>query len=63
MSEQGFSLHAAVRCDAHERSWLAQLCRDIAWPALANKRVGGVARRLICRRGVNRAGFRGGLLA
>jgi hypothetical protein len=37
--EQGFSLHAAVRCDAHERRRLEQLCRYITRPALANERV------------------------
>ena len=36
---QGFSLHAAVRCDADERQRLEQLCRDITRPALANERV------------------------
>lgn len=37
--EQGFSLHAAVRCAAYERQRLEQLCRYIARPALANERV------------------------
>ena len=37
--EQGFSLHAAVRCDARERPRLEQLCRYITRPALANERV------------------------
>jgi len=36
---QGFSLHAGVRCDAHERRRLEQLCRTITRPALANERV------------------------
>jgi len=36
---QGFSLHAAVRCEAHERQALQQLCRYITRPALANERV------------------------
>ena len=36
---QGFSLHAAVRCDADERQRLEQLCRYITRPALANERV------------------------
>ena len=35
----GFSLHAAVRCDAHERQSLEQLCRYITRPALADERV------------------------
>jgi len=30
---QGFSVHAAVRCDAHERQRLAQLYRYITRPA------------------------------
>ena len=34
---QGFSLHAAVRCDAHERQWREQLCRCVTRTALANK--------------------------
>ena len=38
-SVQGFSLHAAVRCGAHERQRLEQLCRYITRPALANERV------------------------
>ena len=37
--EQGFSLHAAVRCGADERRRLAQRCRDITRPALVNERV------------------------
>ena len=37
--EQGFSLHAAVRCAAHDRQALEQLCRYITRPALANERV------------------------
>ena len=36
---QGFSLHAAVRCKAHERQRLEQLCRTITRTALANERV------------------------
>ena len=36
---QGFSLHAGVRCEAHERQRLEQLCRTITRPALANERV------------------------
>ena len=35
----GFRLHAAVRCGAHDRQALEQLCRHIARPALANERV------------------------
>ena len=35
----GFSLHAAVRCDAEDRKSLEQLCRYITRPALANDRV------------------------
>ena len=36
---QGFSLHAAVRCAAHERDSLERLCRYITRPALAKERV------------------------
>jgi hypothetical protein len=35
----GFSLHAAVRIEAHDRQALEQLCRYITRPALANERV------------------------
>ena len=35
----GFSLHAAVRCDANDRKALEQLWRYITRPALANDRV------------------------
>jgi hypothetical protein len=35
----GFSLHAAVRCAAETRQALEQLCRYITRPALANERV------------------------
>jgi hypothetical protein len=35
----GFSLHAAVRCAAEDRQALEQLCRYITRPALANERV------------------------
>jgi Putative transposase len=38
-NEQGFSLHAAVRCHANERLKLERLCRYITRPALANERV------------------------
>ena len=37
--EQGFSLHAAVRCAADERQALQQLRSYIMHPALANERV------------------------
>ena len=36
---EGFSLHAAVRVEAHERKRLEQLCRYITRPALADERV------------------------
>ena len=39
VDHQGFSLHAAVRCDADERQRLEQLCRYFTRPALANERV------------------------
>jgi len=35
----GFSLHAAVRVEAHERKRLEQLCHYITRPALADERV------------------------
>jgi len=35
----GFSLHAAVRCAAHERERLERLCRYITRPALSDERV------------------------
>ena len=35
----GFSLHAGVRVDAHERQRLEQLCRYITRPALSDQRV------------------------
>jgi Putative transposase len=34
---EGFSLHAAVRCAAHQRKTLERLCRYITRPALANE--------------------------
>ena len=36
---RGFSLYAAVRCDADEPQRLEQLCYCIARPELANERV------------------------
>ncbi len=35
----GFSLHAAVRVEAHDRKRLEQLCRYINRPSLANERI------------------------
>jgi hypothetical protein len=35
----GFSLHAAVRVEAHDRKRLEQLCRTITRPALSDERV------------------------
>jgi hypothetical protein len=35
----GFSLYAAVRCDADDLKALEQLCRCITRPVLANERV------------------------
>jgi hypothetical protein len=35
----GFSLHAAVRCAAHQRKRLERLCRYITRPAIANPRL------------------------
>jgi len=34
----GFSLHAGVRCGAHQRQDLERLCRYITRPAIANGR-------------------------
>jgi len=36
---EGFSPHAAVRCGAHDRQALLQLCSTITRPALATERV------------------------
>ena len=36
----GFSLHAGVRCGAHQRKQLERLCRYITRPAIANERLG-----------------------
>lgn len=33
----GFSLHAAVRVEAHDRQWLEQLCRYITRSALSDQ--------------------------
>jgi hypothetical protein len=33
----GFSLHAGVRCGAHQRKELERLCRYITRPAIANE--------------------------
>ena len=35
----GFSLHAGVRCAAHDRQGLEQLCRYITRPAISNERL------------------------
>ena len=35
----GFSLHAGVRCEAHNRQGIEQLCRYITRPAISNKRM------------------------
>jgi len=35
----GFSLHAAVRVEAHDRKRLEQLCRYIIRPALSDERM------------------------
>ena len=39
VSEQGFSLHAEVRCAMNQRKKLEQLCRYITRPAIANERL------------------------
>ena len=36
---EGFSLHAAVRVQAHDRKRLEQLCRYITRPSLSDERV------------------------
>ena len=38
-NEQGFSLHAEVRCAMNQRNKLEQLCRYITRPAIANERL------------------------
>ncbi len=38
-NEQGFSLHAEVRCAINQRHKLEQLCRYITRPAIANERL------------------------
>jgi len=38
-SAHGFSLHAGVRCGAHQRQQLERLCRYITRPAIANERL------------------------
>jgi hypothetical protein len=38
-NEQGFSLHAAVRCAMNQRHQLERLCRYITRPAIANERL------------------------
>ena len=39
LSSRDFSLHAATRCQAHQRDSLERLCRYIARPALSNERL------------------------
>ena len=39
VNAHGFSLHAAVRCSAHQRKELERLCRYITRPAIANERL------------------------
>jgi putative transposase len=39
VNAHGFSLHAAVRCGAHQRQELERLCRYITRPAIANERL------------------------
>ena len=38
-NEQGFSLHAGVRCEANDRQGIEQLCRYITRPAISNERL------------------------
>jgi len=39
VNAHGFSVHAAVRCSAHQRKELERLCRYITRPAIANERL------------------------
>jgi hypothetical protein len=39
VNAHGFSLHAAVRCGAHQRTELERLCRYITRRAIANERL------------------------
>jgi Putative transposase len=39
VNAHGFSLHAALRCGAHQRKELERLCRYITRPAIANERL------------------------
>ena len=39
VNAHGFSLHAAVRCGAHQRKELERLCRYITRPVIANERL------------------------
>src|SRR3954469_20079459 len=39
VNAHGFSLHAAVRCNTHQRKELERLCRYIPRPAIANERL------------------------
>ncbi|MFH0352484.1 MAG: transposase, partial [Chromatiales bacterium] len=39
VNEQGFSLHAEVRCAINQRKKLEHLCRYITRPAIANERL------------------------
>ena len=39
VNAHGFSLHAGVRCAAHQRKELERLCRYITRPAIANQRL------------------------
>jgi hypothetical protein len=39
VNAHGFSLHAAVRCNAHQRKELERMCRYITRPAIANERL------------------------
>lgn len=38
-NHQGFSLHAAVHCEANDRQSIEQLCRYITRPAISNGRL------------------------
>ena len=55
----GFSLHAGVRCGAHQRKELERLCRYITRPAIANEWVkrDGYSRIWACLHARRRALF------
>ena len=59
VSQQGFSLHAGIRCRADQRRELERLCPYITRPALSHERVARSAGGDVI---LNRPGFCGGRL-